>query len=224
MGRRSAGRGWRAAAWVLTPVGFVLLAGSVAYGFGRYDRVTVGGDSMRPGFPPGAHVLVRRVGSDGVHRGDVVLMDPPERYMTEPVLRRVIGIGGDHVTGDGSRVTVNGKKLDEPYLADTLGDPQAGAYDVRVPAGRLFVLGDYRANSNDSRYHLDAYQGGFAVSGVRGRVVPGATVPTGPTVFAALGLVLAAAGLGGYAAGRRAARNEQIAPPVTPRRPGTQNA
>ncbi|MEW2128561.1 signal peptidase I [Streptomyces sp. NPDC007259] len=224
MGRRSAGRGWRAAAWVLTPVGLVLLVGSVAHGIGRYDTVTVGGDSMRPGFPPGAHVLVRRLGSDGVHRGDVVLIDPPERYMTEPVLRRVIGIGGDHVTGDGSRVAVNGKTLDEPYLADRQGDPHADPYDVRVPAGRLFVLGDHRANSNDSRYHLDAYEGGFAASGVRGRVVPGATVPAGPTVFAILGLALAAAGLGGYAAGRRAARKEQVAPPLTPRWPGTQNA
>ncbi|MEU2021489.1 signal peptidase I [Streptomyces sp. NPDC016469] len=190
-------------AWGLTPVGLVLLAGSVAYGLVRYERVTVGGDSMRPGFPPGARVLVKRIGSDGIHRGGVVLIDPPERYMTEPVLRRVIGIGGDHVTGSGSRVTVNGRTLDEPYTADTQGDPHADSYDVRVPAGRLFVMGDYRANSNDSRYHLDVHEGSFAASGVRGRVVAGATVPTGPTAFAVLGLTLSVVGLGGYAAGRR---------------------
>ncbi|MGW7073025.1 signal peptidase I [Streptomyces sp. NPDC054855] len=181
----------------------MLLAGSVAYGLVQYETVTVGGDSMRPGFPPGSRALVKRLDPDGIHRGDVVLMDPPERYMTQPVLRRVIGIGGDHVTGSGNRVTVNGKTLDEPYVADTQGDPHAVPYEVQVPAGRLFVLGDYRVNSNDSRYHLDVHEGSFAASGVRGRVMEDATVPTGPTVFAGLGAALSVVGLGGYAVGRR---------------------
>ncbi|MFC8537443.1 signal peptidase I [Streptomyces sp. NPDC057249] len=204
--------GWRALTWGLTPVGLVLLVGSVASGLVRYETVTVRGDSMRPGFPPGARVLVKPIGSDGVHRGDVVLMDPPEPYMTEPVLRRVIGIGGDRVTGSGGGVSVNGKTLDEPYVADTQGDPNAVSYDVRVPAGRLFVLGDYRANSNDSRYHLDVHEGAFAVSGVRGRVVAEETVPTGPVVFGALGLVLIAAGLGAYVTGRRRGALRAVSP------------
>ena len=195
--------GWRAVAWGLLPVGLVLLTWSVAHGFVRYETVTVAGDSMRPGFPPGTRVLVKRIGSGGIHRGDVVLIEPPERYMTQPVLRRVIGVGGDHVTGSGDRVTVNGRTLAEPYVADAQGDPHAVPYEVRVPPGRLFVLGDYRANSNDSRYHLDAHQGTFAASGVRGRVVRDATVPRGPAVSAGLGIVLSALGLAGYLAGRR---------------------
>lgn len=214
MKRRSAARGWRAVAWGLTPAGLVLLAGSVAYGLTRYETVTVAGDSMRPGFPSGTHVRVEPIGSGAIRRGDVVLMDPPEPYMKEPVLRRVIGIGGDHVTGSGSRVAVNGKTLDEPYVAETQGDPHAEPYDVRVPPGRLFVLGDYRANANDSRYHLDAHEGSFAASGVRGRVAEDAIVPTGPAMFAVLGLVLTAAGLGGYAIGRRR-RPARAAAPVT---------
>ncbi|MYW68798.1 signal peptidase I [Streptomyces sp. SID8379] len=199
MSQRRAVRGWRVVAWGLTPLGVVLLAGSVAYGLVRYETVTVASDSMRPGFPPGTRALVERIDAGGIHRGDVVLMDPPERYMSDGVLRRVIGVGGDHVTGSGNRVTVNGRTLDEPYVADE-GDPRVGPYDVRVPSGRLFVLGDHRANANDSRYHLEVHEGSFAASGVRGRVVEGAAVPVRPALFAGLGIVLGAVGL---AAGRR---------------------
>ncbi|WP_329840469.1 signal peptidase I [Streptomyces sp. BE133] len=95
----------------------------------------------------------------------------------EPVLRRVIGIGGDQVSGAGNRVTVNGKPLDEPYVTDADENVMAGTYDVKVPHGRLFVLGDHRTNANDSRYHLSEQSGSFAASGVQGRALEDSAAP-----------------------------------------------
>jgi signal peptidase I len=77
-------------------------------------------------------------------------------------VKRVIGIGGDRVAccdADG-RITVNGVSLDERYLhPDDI--PSSERFDVRVPRGKLWVMGDHRAVSQDSRAHLGDPGGGF---------------------------------------------------------------
>jgi signal peptidase I len=93
-------------------------------------------------------------------RGDIIVFDPPAEWSPVngvPFIKRVIGLPGDHVQLKNGVVYVNGKALDEPYVYTDAGvaqrtDPQAGGQsEWFVPAGEVFVLGDHRENSEDSR-------------------------------------------------------------------------
>ena len=79
----------------------------------------------------------------------------------EHLVKRVIGLPGDHVScdGPGSKVTVNGQELDEPYLAAGV-EPCDGPFETTVPADSLWVMGDNRPHSADSRRHMGDPGGG----------------------------------------------------------------
>jgi len=90
-------------------------------------------------------------------RGTIIVFNPPASW-GEPegtvFVKRVIAVGGDHISccsADG-KVRINGKSIDEPYLKDGVNDTQK-TFDYIVPKGKLFVMGDNRKNSADSRYH-----------------------------------------------------------------------
>jgi len=79
----------------------------------------------------------------------------------EHLIKRVIGMPGDHVVccdAEG-RITVNGAPLEETYLPEGT-EPSTLTFDVTVPEGRIWVMGDNRGFSQDSRYHQDLEGGG----------------------------------------------------------------
>jgi signal peptidase I len=98
-----------------------------------------------------------------------VLPNPAKQYL----VKRVVGIGGDRVvccTKDGN-LTINGVEVTEPYIFAG-NKPSEMNFDVTVPKGKLWVMGDHRGASADSRYHQDDINKGFVpLSKVTGRVV-----------------------------------------------------
>lgn len=171
---RGAGRPARpgyAISSVAVALGCVLFLGGFAWGAYQYQPYTVPTDSMSPTVPAGERVLAQRIDGTAVHRGDVVVFEDPE-WGDMPMLKRVVGVGGDKVTccDKQGRLAVNGKPLEESYLggADTASPVE---FSATVPRGRLFLLGDKRDSSLDSREHLeDSAQGAVGRKAVRARV------------------------------------------------------
>ena len=138
--------------------------------------------------------------SNSINRGDVVVFRDPSNWLPEPyvdnqnkviakikdglvlvgvlpnpakqyLVKRVIGIAGDNVVGKDGVVTINGKKTTEPYI---FAGNKASELDfnVTVPEGKIWVIGDHRGASADSRYHQDDVNNGFVPeSKVTGRVL-----------------------------------------------------
>jgi signal peptidase I len=139
-----------------------------------------------------------------LHRGDVVVFEDPDHWLDPVVpaqrspigaaihstltfvgllpsdegnhlIKRVIGLPGDHITNDGQGgpLKVNGVAVNEPYLKP--GDsPSLQAFDITVPAGRVWVMGDHRSDSSDSRFHPlggDGSQGSVPERLIVGRAV-----------------------------------------------------
>jgi signal peptidase I len=108
-------------------------------------------------------VLVNKLVYDfrSPHRGEVIVFKAPTDWSGNPqgedFIKRVIGVGGDHVvccdhSGGKERLVINGKPLDEPYLFPG-NKPADQEFDITVPQGRLWVMGDHREASGDSLEH-----------------------------------------------------------------------
>ncbi|MGW7196858.1 signal peptidase I [Streptomyces chryseus] len=172
-GRTEGGRGrlGNALSGLAVAVGCVLFLGGFAWGAVQYKPYTVPTDSMTPSISAGDRVLAQRITGGEVRRGDVVIFTDSV-WGNLPMVKRVVGIGGDKVAccGKDGRLTLNGEPLDEPYLAT--GEPASTTpFTSEVPEGHLFLLGDERRTSVDSRGHIeDAAKGTVPVGKVDARV------------------------------------------------------
>jgi signal peptidase I len=119
--------------------------------------------SMENTLLPGQYVLVDKLTPrwSSYARGDIVVFDPPPSWVAQtngvPLIKRVIGLPGDSVQLRDGSVYVNGVRLEEPYLFSEGGaaqptDPESDEQSQwLVPAGDVFVMGDHRQSSADSR-------------------------------------------------------------------------
>ncbi len=149
-------------------VGDRVLVDKLAYRFGhrprRGDVIVFDGTGSFTQTPPPGDPVVRLVRAVG---GTVGLTEPDGT----DYIKRVVGIGGDHVVccDKRGRIMVNGRSVTEDYLYP--GDVASRQrFDIVVPPGRLWVMGDHRGDSADSRAHLGDPGGGTVpVSRVIGR-------------------------------------------------------
>ncbi|MFI1828091.1 signal peptidase I [Streptomyces sp. NPDC020412] len=156
---------------LVVAVGSVLFLGGFVWGAVVYQPYTVPTDSMAPSVDVGDRVLAERIDGAEVRRGDVVVFRQKE-WGDMPMVKRVVGVGGDTVSccGADGKLRVNGRPIAESYLrADGPASPTR--FSATVPEGQLFMLGDDRTASLDSRTHLqDAAQGSVPRSAVEARL------------------------------------------------------
>lgn len=118
--------------------------------------IQVVGSSMVPTLHENDLMLLQSIGYTP-KQGDVVVLRKSS-FMVEPIVKRVIAVGGQHVSINytDNTVTVDGVVLDEPYILEYMQDPslrhsEGCLSEVDVPEGSIFVMGDNRNNSSDSR-------------------------------------------------------------------------
>ncbi len=157
------GRHWTVGLMLRDLVETVLLALLVFAGLRvAVQNTVVQGDSMLPNFTDGQRLLVNRLAFRwrSPERGDVIVFHAPDGHRRD-FIKRVVALPGEWVEIRDGTLYIDGRPIAEPWqpIPDHTAFP---AY--QVPPGHVFVLGDNRPNSNDSR----TWGGGLPISGIVG--------------------------------------------------------
>ncbi len=162
--------------WVAVIVGALVVA-LVVKTF-LFQAFFIPSASMEPTLEKGDRVVVNKLSYDlhDVNRGDVIVFElEPDQVGPDGIkdlIKRVVGLPGDTIETRDGVVFINDRSLEEPYLAEGMitGDPDDGQNPAiprqTVPEGHVFVLGDNRSNSADSRY---PYRGPIPIDSIVGR-------------------------------------------------------
>jgi signal peptidase I len=133
----------------------LLVSFALVFGFVRpfvVEAFYIPSESMVPTLRVGDRVLVNKFiyRFTEPERGDIVVFESVEGG-GEELIKRVVGVPGDRISVRGGRLLVNGEPQREPYVNKKLPDSSSSA-PTTVPEDHVFVMGDNRANSRDSRY------------------------------------------------------------------------
>lgn len=153
----------RLAIWLVGPLATLLVALVLVF-FVWFDSSTVTGPSMMPTLRDHDYVLLTK-GLPDPQRGDMVILNVVNKGVAEEWVKRIVALGGDVVDVSGDIILVNGKAEQFRHVITTSG-ASTPIEHVTVDPGRIFVAGDNRGVSEDSRY-----VGTFPVSAIKGRVV-----------------------------------------------------
>jgi signal peptidase I len=169
-GAEAAGPDGRNTRWIVELLGVVVAAVVVAVLLRTFVVATysIPSGSMEPTLQVGDRILVDKLSYHlhGVDRGNIIVFStPPHEDCAGPpvsdLVKRVVGLPGETISLSGGRVLIDGRILPEPYLpagvrTDTYPGPSSAAYSLhhayRIPAGDVYVMGDNRSRSCDSRY------------------------------------------------------------------------
>lgn len=157
---------------------FILAAAMIMFN-ALFSQFYIPSSSMMNTFKINDRILVQNNTANSVQHGDIVVFTDPGGWIPEEqrstdgpdyIVKRVIGLSGERVAccDDIGRNTVEGVSVDEPYIVGK----NILSFDVVVPEGYIWVEGDNRENSKDSRYSFDTPGGAFVpISHVKGKVI-----------------------------------------------------
>lgn len=154
--------------------------------------IGVDGHSMVPTLQDGDRLAVTVGLLSGKYKaGDVVVLRK-QSFMDEPIVKRVIAVGGQTVdiNFDEGSVSVDGRILNEPYINELTFRCDGTEFPLTVPEGSVFVMGDNRNHSNDSRdTRLGAVDTGYIIGRAVLLLYPGRDSETGQRDYARIGFI-----------------------------------
>ena len=154
--------------------------------------IGVDGTSMLQTLQDGDRLLVlNSLLHDNYQAGDIVVLRK-DSFMQEPIVKRVIATGGQTVdiNFDSGAVFVDGEELDEPYINERTYTPEGTEFPLKVPEGSIFVMGDNRNGSSDSRhYMLGTVDNRYVIGKAILLAFPGPDNTTGQREFSRIGWI-----------------------------------